>query len=48
MSTQRFDCVVIGGGIVGLSVAWTILERDPSIRVAVLEKENAWGFILLG
>jgi (S)-2-hydroxyglutarate dehydrogenase len=42
MSIPRFDCVVIGGGIVGLSVAWTILERDPNLRVAILEKENAW------
>jgi L-2-hydroxyglutarate oxidase len=39
---QRFDCVVIGGGIVGLSVAWEILERMPKIRIAVLEKEDAW------
>jgi L-2-hydroxyglutarate oxidase len=39
---QRFDCVVIGGGIIGLSVAWEILERMPKIRIAVLEKEDAW------
>jgi (S)-2-hydroxyglutarate dehydrogenase len=42
LSTQRFDCVVIGGGIVGLSVAWTILEKTPKIRLAVLEKEDGW------
>jgi (S)-2-hydroxyglutarate dehydrogenase len=39
---QQFECIVIGGGIVGLSVAWTILKRKPGIRIAVLEKENAW------
>jgi L-2-hydroxyglutarate oxidase len=39
---QRFDYIVIGGGIVGLSVAWTILERNPAIRIAVLEKEAGW------
>jgi L-2-hydroxyglutarate oxidase len=42
MSSQKFDCVVIGGGIVGLSVAWTILERNPDARIAVLEKETGW------
>jgi (S)-2-hydroxyglutarate dehydrogenase len=39
---QKYDCVIIGGGIVGLSVAWAILERKPDIRVTVLEKEDDW------
>lgn len=39
---QKFDYAIIGGGIVGLSVAWAILERQPQARVVVLEKENDW------
>jgi L-2-hydroxyglutarate oxidase len=39
---QQFDCVVVGGGIVGLAVAWTLLEKRPGIRIAVLEKEDDW------
>ena len=39
---QDFEFVVIGGGIVGLSVAWSILERRPSARLAVIEKESQW------
>jgi L-2-hydroxyglutarate oxidase len=39
---KRFDCIVIGGGIVGLAVAWTILQRRPDIHIAVLEKEDDW------
>lgn len=42
LAMQKFDCVVIGGGIVGLSVAWTLLEKRPGIRIAVLEKEDDW------
>jgi (S)-2-hydroxyglutarate dehydrogenase len=38
----RFDCVVIGGGIVGLAVAKAILETRPAARLAVLEKEDGW------
>ena len=39
---DRFDYAVIGGGIVGLSVAWAIIEKHGSVRIAVLEKENGW------
>jgi (S)-2-hydroxyglutarate dehydrogenase len=39
---QEFDYVVIGGGIIGLAVAWTILERKPDVRIAILEKEDGW------
>jgi L-2-hydroxyglutarate oxidase len=39
---QQFDYAVVGGGIVGLSVAWTILQNRPNTRIAVLEKENGW------
>jgi L-2-hydroxyglutarate oxidase LhgO len=41
---EKFDCVIVGGGIAGLSVAWAILKRHPNIRVAVLEKGNIKGW----
>jgi (S)-2-hydroxyglutarate dehydrogenase len=37
-----FDFVVIGGGIVGLSTARALLERDPGARLLLLEKEGGW------
>ena len=39
---KEFDYAVIGGGIVGLSVAWAILEKDPRRRLVVVEKEADW------
>lgn len=35
-----FDIVVVGGGIVGVASAREILYRHPTLKVAVVEKEN--------
>jgi L-2-hydroxyglutarate oxidase LhgO len=36
---MTYDIAVIGGGIVGLSLAMQVSERFPGLRVVVLEKE---------
>jgi L-2-hydroxyglutarate oxidase LhgO len=38
--TDRYELVVIGGGIVGLATAWQLLGRRPGLRIALLEKES--------
>lgn len=43
MSQRTFDFVVIGAGIVGLTVASEIAKRHPKATLAVLEKESAPG-----
>jgi L-2-hydroxyglutarate oxidase len=40
MSTARYDLVIIGGGIIGLSVAMTFTRRFPRLRLVLLEKES--------
>ena len=35
-----YDCIIIGGGIVGLSTAWRILESRPETKLLLLEKES--------
>ena len=37
--TDRFDVVVVGGGIVGLATAYRLVEARPGLRIAILEKE---------
>ncbi|HMG14709.1 MAG TPA: FAD-dependent oxidoreductase, partial [Saprospiraceae bacterium] len=37
---QRYDVIVIGAGIVGLATALQLLEKNPKLKVCILEKEN--------
>lgn len=43
MSSNQYDIVVIGAGIIGLSTAMKLLERHPGLRVAVVEKNDSEG-----
>lgn len=36
----EFDVVIIGGGLTGLVSAYTILKKDNSLRVVVLDEKN--------
>jgi len=40
MPDQRFDIVIVGGGIVGLSTAMHLTRSLPGIRLLLLEKED--------
>lgn len=35
------DVAIVGGGLTGLWTAWYLLDRDPSLRITVLEKHIA-------
>jgi L-2-hydroxyglutarate oxidase len=36
-----YDYAIIGGGIVGLSTAWQLRQRQPDKRIVVLESPAA-------
>ena len=38
------DVLIVGAGIVGLTVAHEILRRRPATRIAILEKEDGLGY----
>lgn len=41
--TGAYDYVVIGAGIVGITIARELKFRNPALRIAILEKESAPG-----
>ncbi|MGA7421154.1 MAG: L-2-hydroxyglutarate oxidase [Candidatus Sulfotelmatobacter sp.] len=43
MSDSHHDVIIVGGGIVGLSVALEITQRFPRLRTLLLEKEDRVG-----
>lgn len=42
-ATQSYDFVIVGGGIVGLTVARELKKRRPNATIAILEKEDRIG-----
>lgn len=37
---MRYDVIIVGGGIIGFSVAYQLLQKLPNLKVMVLEKET--------
>ena len=40
---QKFDVVVIGAGISGLSTAMHLKEGNPDLSIVVLDKQHTYG-----
>lgn len=39
---MKYDIIIIGGGIVGLATALKLKERQPGLKLALIEKEKQW------
>lgn len=37
--SKTYDCIIIGGGIVGLASAYQLIKQKPHLRIAIVEKE---------
>lgn len=37
---RNYDVIVAGAGIVGLAAAYKLLEKEPSLKILIVEKEN--------
>jgi len=41
--SESCDFLIVGAGIVGLTVAWELRKRDPLVKITILEKEPTVG-----
>ncbi len=42
MQEERCDVVIVGGGVMGSSVAYHLLAADPRLKVAVIERDPTY------
>jgi glycine/D-amino acid oxidase-like deaminating enzyme len=42
MTNKIYDVIIVGGGIMGSSTAYYLMKSDPSLRVAVIERDPAY------
>lgn len=43
MTSEHYDIVIIGAGVIGLSVGLALLDSRPSLKVLILDKESRIG-----
>lgn len=37
---KKYDCLIIGGGIIGLTIAFQLKQKNPQSKILILEKED--------
>jgi FAD-dependent oxidoreductase domain-containing protein 1 len=42
MAGKAFDVVVVGGGIMGSATAYELVKQDPTLRVAIVERDPTY------
>jgi glycine/D-amino acid oxidase-like deaminating enzyme len=42
MTKKTYDVIIVGGGIMGSSTAFNLVQADPSLRVAVIERDPTY------
>jgi len=42
MSTNTYDVIIIGGGIMGSSTAYHLMKADSTLKVIVIEKDATY------
>jgi L-2-hydroxyglutarate oxidase LhgO len=38
---REYDYLIVGAGIIGMTIAYKLIERDINIKIAIIDKENS-------
>ena len=41
---KKYDYLIVGAGIIGMTIAYELLKREPNISIAIVEKESDVAF----
>ena len=39
---QQYDLLLVGGGVMGCAIAYALLKKEPTLRLALIEKEPSY------
>jgi len=42
MNNKTYDVIIIGGGIMGSATAYYLAKKDPTLKVAVIERDPTY------
>jgi FAD-dependent oxidoreductase domain-containing protein 1 len=42
MMTKNYDVVFVGGALMAAATAYSLLERDPGLKIAMVEKDPTY------
>ena len=42
--TNKYDVIMVGGGVMGCATAYYLLKYDPQVKVAIVEKDPTYEF----
>lgn len=37
---MKYDYLIVGAGVIGMSIAYELIEKNPNTKIAIIDKED--------